>query len=242
MTQKTTDAADGAAQKSYSVVLFDFDGTIADTVPLIMESFQHVFIALTGSEADEKFLLSTIGEPLERTFRILDESQRAKAMQLYFDYNETALESGVGIFLGIRSMLERIRSIGAYTAIVTSKRLCVAAFTINQFGLGEYFDISIAKESTSRHKPFPDPIFKALESIEQEFDLGEPIEKTDVLFVGDSIHDLRCARNANVDIAIVDWTYMDKKELRSEKPEHWICNAEDIVGLCRPYDKQSKEF
>ncbi|MHB1452929.1 MAG: HAD family hydrolase [Saccharofermentanales bacterium] len=242
MTQRTTDAASSAVQKSYGVVLFDFDGTIADTVPLIMESFQHVFLTLTGSQADEKFLLSTIGEPLERTFRILDEGQRAKAMQLYFDYNEKTLATGVGIFIGIKAMLEKIRSIGTYTAIVTSKRLSVANFTIDQFGLGKFFDISIAKESTARHKPFPDPIFKALDSIEQTFCLEEPINKEDVLFVGDSIHDLRCARNANVDIAIVDWTYMDKEELRSDKPDHWISNADDIARLCGSYGRQPKEL
>ncbi|MHB8962016.1 MAG: HAD family hydrolase [Saccharofermentanales bacterium] len=240
MTQKSNDAAIIAGKEPYGVILFDFDGTIADTVPLIMESFQHVFITLTGSPADERFLLSTIGEPLERTFRILDERQRSEAMQLYFRYNETALASGVGIFLGVQQMLEKIRSIGAFTAIVTSKRFSVANFTIEQFGLGSYFDTTITRESTARHKPCPDPIFKALENIQSLFALEEPVDKAEVLFVGDSIHDLRCARNAGVDAAIVDWTYMDKDELRADNPEHWIYNAEDIADFCRPYKKQPK--
>lgn len=240
MTQRPTETAAAAAGDSYSVILFDFDGTIADTVPLIMESFQYVFVTLTGTEADEKFLLSTIGEPLERTFRILDEPLRAEAMQLYFKYNEAALESGVGIFIGIRQMLDRIRSVGSYTAIVTSKRLSVASFTIEQFGLAPYFDVTITRENTQRHKPYPDPIFKALEDIRAMFALEDPIDRKDVLFVGDSIHDLRCARNACVDAAVVDWTYMDKEELRSDHPAHWIYSAEEIAGLCRPYSRQPK--
>lgn len=233
----TTDARMSLPSRSYSVVLFDFDGTIADTVPLIMESFQYVFTLLTGAPGDPQYLLSTIGEPLERTFLVLPEDQREEAMHLYFRYNEEKLASGVGLFIGMVGMLESIRRTGACTGIVTSKRRSVASFTIDQFGLGGYFDVSITKESTVRHKPHPDPILKALEDLGQKFGLRTPIDRSDVLFVGDSIHDLRCARNAGVDVAMVDWTYMDKEVLRGEKPEHWVMTAGEIAAMAKTFSK-----
>ncbi len=237
----TADSAGPGDTKTYGVILFDFDGTIADTVPLIMESFQHVFRTVTGSSADERFLLSTIGEPLERTFRFLDEGRKAEALRLYFEYNEKALASGVGVFLGIPAMLARIRAAGARTAIVTSKRLSVTQFTLRQFGLDPLFDVTVTRESTARHKPFPDPVDKALEVIGERFSPGEEVDRQDALFIGDSLHDLLCARNAGVDIAIVDWTYMDKDELRRNRPDHWVYHADDIAGLCRPFVPRRKE-
>jgi pyrophosphatase PpaX len=234
----TTNPPAASISRWYRVMLFDFDGTVADTVPLIMESFQYVFTRLTGSPGDERYLLSTIGEPLERTFRVLPEALRDEAMQLYFRYNEEKLASGVGIFIGMNDMLQRIRRSGALTGIVTSKRRSVATFTIDQFDLGRYFDVSITRESTLRHKPHPDPIDKALEELEKQFVLRSPIDRRDVLFVGDSIHDLLCARNAGVDMAMVDWTYMDKDGLRREKPEHWIMDAGEIAAMARMYERK----
>ncbi len=217
---------------SYKYMLFDFDGTVADTVPLIMETFSYVFTTLTGEDADEKYLLSTIGEPLEKTFDILAPELRSKALELYFEYNKTHLDTGAGIFYNIVRAISSVRSKGVFTGLVTSKRYESAYHTIRQFELEQYFDIIIVREDTIKHKPHPDPVLEALKRLDQTFGSCVSSEPEQVLFIGDSIHDLLSARSAGTRTAVVGWTRMDKDYLRAAKPDHWIDDPYDLIRMC----------
>jgi pyrophosphatase PpaX len=75
------------------------------------------------------------------------------------------------------------------SAVVTSKRRRSATFGMEATGLLGLFDATVVYEDTSRHKPEPDPILKALDL------LG--IQKGSVLMVGDSVYDIRAAKNAD---------------------------------------------
>ena len=216
----------------YKYVLFDFDGTIADTIPLIMETFRYVYIKLTGKAADERFLLSTIGEPLERAFEPLSSDLRSRALAEYFAYNKSHLRSGAGIFYGIVKAVAEIRKKGIYTGLVTSKRHESAFQTIEQFGLTDHFDVIIVREDTIRHKPFPDPVLEAVRRITAISGCRQQPEPESFLFVGDSIHDLIAARAAGVDTAIVGWTMMEPDPIREAGPDHWIEDPFDLVKMC----------
>ena len=216
----------------YKYVLFDFDGTLADTIPLILESFQHVFVLLTGKEADKGFVMSTIGEPLERTFEILPENLRQTAVDEYVKYNIANLEEKVVLFPGMIEMLKRLADEGVIMAVVTSKRYRTAMITIDQYDIGKFFTVVTARERTLLHKPNPEPIFATIEDIKSKVQQNEQILPAEVLFVGDSVHDLHCARNAGMDYAMVDWTYMDKDELKAQGPDYWIMTGEELVDIC----------
>ena len=69
----------------YKAVLLDFDGTIADTTRLIVDSWQHTYRTLTGREGEEEFILSTFGETLRDSLqyaRLDDETVRAIEQRL----------------------------------------------------------------------------------------------------------------------------------------------------------------
>ena len=125
------------------------------------------------------------------------------------------------IFDGITDGLSILRDMGVRQAVVTSKRREPALFTMRQFALDPYFELLIAREDTDSHKPNPEPIFAAAERLGQK-DLSR------VLYVGDSVHDLRCANNAGVDAAAVEWTYMPREELIAEKPKYWLSRLSDL--------------
>lgn len=211
-------------RSGYSTLLFDFDGTLMDTVPSIIESYQHTYRTLTGEPGDVSRILSTIGEPLERGFDAFEPTLRKTAMEVYLKHNREKLDTSVGVFLGIIPALIALKAKNVNLGIVTSKRLESAKRTLDYFEMGSYFDVLITKESTVRHKPAPDPIIKAMEELKAK-------NPRNTLYIGDSIHDLLCARNAEVDIAIVEWTYMDKAVLKAENPTYWIRRAQDLVDL-----------
>ena len=170
--------------------------------------------------------------PLESAFYMFEESLRETAVEMYRKHNKTRLKSGVGIFLGINTMLENLRNNNIYLGVVTSKRHDSAKMTAEYFDIFKYFDVFVSRDSTKKHKPDPEPIEKAVSELLYMGAPAEAVSNDNILFVGDSIHDLFCAKNAKISCAIVDWTYMIKKEIKRENPDYWINHPSDIYGLC----------
>lgn len=212
----TNDAPSGRA------VLFDVDGTLLDTVPMIVESYQHVFRRWLGHPGDEAAIMASIGTPLEESFRQFPPDQAEQMKQDYLAYNRIHLDSDVGIFLGIPRILQCLRELGIPLGIVTSKRRESAMYSLNGFGLADYFQVFIVRESTSRHKPDPEPVYEAMRQLK----LNDPGR---VIFVGDSLHDLYCARQAGCHSAIVDWTAMPAGELKAAGPDLWLAGADQLI-------------
>lgn len=216
----TQDRFDGKPLK-YDAILYDFDGTLVDTIPLIIKCFHIAFEEVLGERKDEKEILATIGLPLWTAFRDYDEDTQKKLHDAYLRANEIYLPTDVRIFPGIREGLEAVAQTGVRQGVVTSKRREPAIFTMEQFGLEKYFSVVVSREDTIEHKPAPAPLYLAAEQLGLE-------DMTRILFVGDSVHDLICAENAGVDSAAVDWTYMPKDQLRSLSPKYWVDNLSEL--------------
>jgi pyrophosphatase PpaX len=206
----------------YGCILFDLDGTLLDTVPLIVASHQHAWTLHTGAPGNPARILATIGRPIEFAFDDADESLRAKMRESYLAHNVAHNDAGIAIFLGVPAMLDALRALGVRVGLVTSKRRAIMLRCLRLFELEDRFEVLVAKEDTVRHKPFPDPLQLAMER------LGET-DPSRILYVGDSIHDVMCARNAGIPAAMVDWTEMDRAELRVAAPEVWVLEADDLV-------------
>ena len=205
----------------YDAVLYDFDGTLVDTVPVIVKCFQKAFLHVIGHTEDEAFILSTIGLPLAYAFSGYDPAVQKSLYEEYQKENAKRIQTDVRVFEGIFEGLAQLQSMGVRQGVVTSKKRETALFSMNQFEMVPFFEILITGEDTEIHKPNPEPILLALETMGIS-DLSR------VLYVGDSVHDLRCACNAGVDSAAVNWTYMPKNELAAEKPTYWLDRLTDL--------------
>ncbi len=208
-------------QLKYDAIFYDFDGTLVDTIPLIVKCFHIAFEEVLGIRRDEKTILSTIGLPLWTAFRDYDEETQKNLYAAYQRANERYLPTDVRIFPGIREGLEEVSRLGVLQGVVTSKRRDPAIFTMKQFDLEKFFSVLVSRDDTTEHKPAPAPIYYAAEQLGLS-------DMTRILYVGDSVHDLICAENAGVDSAAVDWTYMPKEDLRSLSPKYWLENLSEL--------------
>lgn len=205
----------------YDVVLYDLDGTLVDTVPVIVESFQRAFLEIVGHTEDEAFILSTIGLPLEYAFAGYDLPIQESLTKVYRRENAKLLGVSVRVFEGVMEGLALLNAMGVRQGVVTSKRRDTALISIKQFEMDPFFEVIISGEDTNIHKPNPEPLLYALQKMGIS-DLSR------VLYVGDSVHDLSCAGSAGVDSAAVNWTYMPKSELAAEKPRYWLGRLTDL--------------
>lgn len=210
--------------RSYEYYLFDMDGTLIDSIPFIVDAFQLTFEQVLGRrEPDESSIRQNIGLPLADFLRIYSPDRVEELMAAYLrNYDILFEQRGVPLFGGVRELLCALHERGKRLAVVTSKRLEPIEQLIAVHGLEGLFDALICREDCAKGKPDPEPVLIAMER------LGAA-NKSEVVFVGDSIHDLRCGKNAGVDVAICDWTRMDKDTLRAAQPEHWLQSPADLL-------------
>ena len=201
----------------YDLVLYDLDGTLWDSVPLIMECFKEAYKdVLGGTDRSDEDLMSYIGRPLGDTFAMHDEGTKERLVNAYLEHNCARLkENAVPIFPGVYDFLSKIRSMGIKQGIVTSKRESSAMITIDLLELGGYFDTMVFREATVRAKPHGDPLAEAARRI-------GITDMSRVLYVGDAVPDLLSARDCGADFALVGWTKMPMDELKALNPDYIV--------------------
>lgn len=194
----------------FSAVLFDLDGTLVDSVSLILESFRHALKQM-GISAQEKEILATIGLPLKEVCLRFAGDRQEEMFKCYVEFQDAIHDDYVKEYAGTTALFGLLKEKGYKIGIVTSKRRAIAIRGLSVVGLEGFIEVIVAFEDTMSHKPDPEPVRKALGV------LGASPTKT--LFVGDSPFDIRCGKNAGVYTAGVTWGVSTEEQLTEEHPD-----------------------
>lgn len=208
----------------FSTVLFDLDGTLIDSGPIILASFRHATRAVLAREIPDDQLLAYVGGwSLRDQMRRLDEERVEELVQAYRDHNEP-LHAELEAFAGIERVLERLHEQGRRLGLVTAKRRPTVELAFAVLPLERYFSTVVTSEETERHKPHPQPIQLALER------LGEEPEQA--AYVGDSPFDVAAAKAAGLFAVAVAWGGMHPLErVLAEGPDAVVHRAEELLGV-----------
>ena len=209
----------------YPVVLFDLDGTLIDSGPIIMASMRHASVTVLGREPEEEKVRAAIGGPgLVAQMRELDPERVDELVETYRAHNEP-LHATLEAFDGMLELLPRLRERGHRLGIVTAKRLRTVDLALDRFPiLRETTEVVVGAEDTERHKPDPDPLLEALAR------LGA--EPRDAAYVGDSPFDIRAGKAAGMLAVAVGWGGIHPDErLLHEHPDALVHTPEELLAL-----------
>ncbi len=214
------------ADSDWSAILFDLDGTVADTVDMILACYRHTMQIHLGEVPPDARWLSGMGTPLVTQLRGFARSQEESEAMLetYQTYQRSIHDSMVAPFPGIPEVLEELTERGIPLAIVTSKRREMAIWTLNACGLRDGFPTVVTADDITKGKPDPEPVLLALEC------LGIAASPR-VLFVGDSIHDVRAGQEAGVRTVAVTWGPFAAGELQAVGPDFMVGEPEGLLAL-----------
>jgi pyrophosphatase PpaX len=213
------------ARVRYPVVLFDLDGTLIDSGPIIMASMRHASVTVLGQEPDEERVRAAIGGPgLIAQMRDLDPDRVDELVEVYRAHNEP-LHATLESFEGVFDMLAELDRRGHRLGIVTAKRVATVRLALDRFPLlDDLTEVLVGAEDTERHKPEPDPVLEALRR------LGAA--PGDAAYVGDSPFDIRAAKAAGVLAVAVGWGGIHPDErLAAEEPDALVHEPGEILDL-----------
>ncbi|WP_010364506.1 HAD-IA family hydrolase [Pseudoalteromonas citrea] len=187
----------------YQLIIFDWDGTLMDSIPKIVNSLKMAARRADVPEPKERDATAVIGLSLEVAIATLFPEHKALWRQLVDAYQVSYRESDSFepvMFEGTAELLMALRDQGLLLAVATGKSRKGLNRVLNESGLSDYFVTSRTADEASS-KPAPD----MLEQIINE--LG--VAASSALMVGDSLLDMQMANGANIDAVAMSWGAAD---------------------------------
>ncbi|MGH7560716.1 MAG: HAD-IA family hydrolase [Gemmatimonadales bacterium] len=210
-----------------AAVLFDLDGTLIDSVRLILDSYHHTFAVHGLPARSDAEWLAGIGIPLRVVFAgCTDRPEEVERLiATYREYNLTHHDGRVTAYPGVVEMVRAVRAGGFRTGLVTSKNRPGALRGLKLIGLEADVDVVIGADEVANPKPHPEPVLAACRL------LG--VEPGRALYVGDSVHDMVSGRAAGALTAAVLWGPFCRGDLEATEPDHWLERPEDLLAVLR---------
>ena len=192
------------------VVLFDFDGTVGNTLPLCIAAFQKAITPLAGRSFSEREIIATFGPSEEGTIRALIPQFYEQGVEGYLHYYRELHSMCPAPFPGIPELLGDLKKWGAAVALVTGKGARSCRISLERYGIAEYFD---AVETGSPDGPVKPEGIRAV--------LGKfRLAPSEALYVGDTASDIAACRSVGVPAAAAAWAQpAELSELRRNRPD-----------------------
>jgi pyrophosphatase PpaX len=206
-------------------VLFDIDGTLIDSLRLILDSYHHTLAQHGLPARTDAEWLKGVGTPLTvQLAQWRDELGTIEALiATYREYNLKHHDRMVTVYPGVLAAVREIKAAGIQTGLVTSKNRQGALRGLRLVGLEALMDVLVCADEVTNPKPHPEPVEKAVAL------LGA--EPGTTLYVGDSVHDMHSGRAAGVLTAAALWGPFGRQHLEEASPDFWLETPGDLVEL-----------
>lgn len=197
-------------------VLFDLDGTLIDTIELLLSSARHTFDGWHRRVPTQDEWIAGIGTPLVAQLRAYAENEEEVASLLarYRAYQHEHHDHMTRHYAGAPDLLAELARRGHPLAVVTSKASAIARRSLAHVGLEQFFQAIVGFDETTRHKPDPEPVYLALDRLRASADRAA--------FVGDSPHDVHAGNAAGVVTVAALWGPFSRETLAAARPNHFI--------------------
>lgn len=209
------------------LLIFDFDGTLADTEAVILTTLAQTLAELGLDAPPANALKKLVGLPLatifERASSSQDQALIARAVQIYRARFPENCRLGVRLYPGVKETLESLRKLGLTLAIASSRERNSLLSLTDQLGITPYFSIIAGEQDVSRHKPEPDvAVFVSGKT-------GIPAK--DAIFIGDTVYDIGAGKAAGMKTCGVTYGNHARERLLESGADYVIDRFPELVPI-----------
>lgn len=202
-------------------VIFDIDGTLANTIPLIIKAYRQAVEPLVHRPLSDDEIVATFGPSEEGSIRAIATNEYKKGTADFLRIYEELHDMCPRPFDGIAELLNTLKSKGVKVAVSTGKGKESTDISLNCFNLHGFFDIVETGSPKGSRK---------LEAINLILNSWPSIEKNEVIYVGDSPGDITESHEAGINAVAAAWAETAKPdELKDAQPDEIFYVVEDFA-------------
>lgn len=210
------------------LVILDFDGTIADTQPLIVSTIHRTLAEMRLPARTDSECRAIIGLPLVQCFTTLcgiDEATAERCADIYRRvFDELNTDGTVTLFPHVIATIKTLHNRGLQLAICSSRGRPTLDGFVKRFRLEPYVSIVVSANDVQHHKPHPEPVQLILRK------LGIPCDET--LVVGDASYDILMGAAAGCRTCGVTYGNQTSTDLRAAGADSLIDDFAQLPDLC----------
>jgi len=207
--------------KKIKAVIFDIDGTLGNTIPLIIQAYRQAVEPLVRRPLSDDEIVATFGPSEEGSIRKIahDDYKKGTAdfMRIYKELHDMCPHP----FDGITALLNTLKNKGVKLAIATGKGKETIDISLQRFNLTGFFEMTEAGSPDGSRK---------IEAIHLILNSWPSIEKDEVIYVGDSPGDITESHEAGIAAVAAAWAETAKVDrLKETQPDQIFYSVEDFA-------------
>lgn len=211
-----------------ALVIFDWDGTLMDSVPRIVSCMQKMAAAAGLAVPSESAVKDIIGlslwVALERLFDCYDEQEQQQLIAIYREFYVHTDQTPSPLFPGVEEVLVDLQQQNILMGVATGKARVGLERAWQETNTAQFFHVSRCADE-AKSKPAP----QMLEEILQH----TGVNAASAIMIGDSCFDLQMANHAGMPAAGVTWGVHDEERLRIEKPRFILNDIRELPERLR---------
>ena len=208
------------------LIIFDFDGTLADTRGLIVKTMQQTLEALGLESRTDDQCASMIGLPLKQAFTDLipmSDEMGEQCVETYRRiFNENNAVYVIPTFPHVMETLHQLHEQGYILTIASSRSNRSLREFVNDMDLNDVISYVLGAEDVTRAKPHPDPVLQTLDTF--------GCKAEDALVVGDTWYDIEMGKRAGVKTCGVTYGNGTREELIQAGADYLVDDFGEIAS------------
>lgn len=214
-------------------IIFDLDGTLADTLPLCIKSFQQAFEEVTGIKHSESAITKFFGQTEEGIAKSIAPDRWKECLNSYVNIYKNNHDLCPTTFEGIVEILDFLKTNNFKIALVTGKGEHTVYISLEYYGIRDYFEFV---ETGSPYNLIKDTCIKKITDMWQ-------IPANQTAYVGDQPSDIDCSKKAGVLPIAVTWASTTKSDLlEKENPYKIFSKTADFKNWLYELKKNQPEL
>ena len=213
------------------------DGTLVSSLPVIYHCENEISRKYLQTSLTLEDVISKFGPPAHTIIRDmtrnLSDEVQSRAVADYYECYRTYISSRGLVFPGITELLRKIKSSGRRLALFTGVEKAMMEYTLNPFGLSEFFQVRITADDVQKSKPDPEGINLALRRTEAD--------AKESMYVGDSPADIVAGRRAGVLTGAALWSPENRGDPTTEHPDYEFRSIQQLSDFLFPKKKSGDE-
>ena len=211
-------------------VLFDFDGTLADSFAAITASTNHVRGIYGLPAIPESTVREHVGLGLANLMETLaPQVSTADAVAAYHAHHPSVMVAGTKLFPGVRETVIELHQRGYLLAVCSNKAVCFTKQLVKDLGLNEYFPVVLGPEDVGKAKPDPAMLFEGVKR------LGSTVAES--VYIGDMAVDVHTAKAAGMRVWLVPGGATGQESATAAGPDRTLNAFADILELVSNKEK-----